>query len=138
MEKKKELKLKVKRIRCKSKKGCGFDFHPNDVTPKKTWTLTSPMPDAKGNITITLMASWSCPKCGKSITGAKGKTKGDFKGMSRREMLEKKLAENEEFTIAELAKEMGYQEENVKKMINVFIQRGLANGKIENERYLPA
>jgi len=32
--------------------------------PKKTWQLTSPFPDSKGRITITIMGSFECPKCG--------------------------------------------------------------------------
>ena len=138
MVKKKSGKPRVKQIKCKGKKGCGFEFHPNDVTPKKTWTLTSPMPDANGNITITLMASWNCPNCGKSIIGAKGKTKGEFKSKSKRTMLEEKLNANEQFEIAQLAQEMGYKQENVEKMVGLFIQRGFTKGKIEDGKYIPA
>ncbi len=32
--------------------------------PTKTWNLISPLPDAYGRITITVMGSYTCPKCG--------------------------------------------------------------------------
>ena len=32
--------------------------------PVKTWTLVSPFPDKKGRITVTVMGSFRCPKCG--------------------------------------------------------------------------
>ncbi len=38
---------------------CGYD-----VSPTKTWQLVSPMPDAEGRITITVMGSFNCPNCG--------------------------------------------------------------------------
>ncbi len=32
--------------------------------PAKTWTITSPLPDKYGRITVTVMASFVCPNCG--------------------------------------------------------------------------
>ncbi|MBW9140304.1 MAG: chromatin protein Cren7 [Candidatus Aramenus sp.] len=32
--------------------------------PAKTWNLVSPLPDAYGRITITVMGSYVCPNCG--------------------------------------------------------------------------
>ncbi len=32
--------------------------------PVKTWSLTSPLPDAYGRITVTVMGSFVCPNCG--------------------------------------------------------------------------
>ncbi len=32
--------------------------------PIKTWQLVSPLPDANGRITITIMGSYECPNCG--------------------------------------------------------------------------
>jgi predicted RNA-binding Zn-ribbon protein involved in translation (DUF1610 family) len=44
------------------------DVCPNCGTkvdkPSKTWQLVSPLPDAYGRITITVMGSYECPKCG--------------------------------------------------------------------------
>ncbi|BCS94183.1 hypothetical protein L3N51_01173 [Metallosphaera sp. J1] len=44
------------------------DVCPNCGTkaekPIKTWNLVSPLPDAYGRITITVMGSYECPNCG--------------------------------------------------------------------------
>ncbi|QKQ99317.1 chromatin protein Cren7 [Metallosphaera tengchongensis] len=44
------------------------DICPNCGTkaekPIKTWNLVSPLPDAYGRITITVMGSYECSKCG--------------------------------------------------------------------------
>mgnify|MGYP001772541365 CR=1 FL=1 len=32
--------------------------------PTKTWQLVSPLPDAYGRVTITIMGSFECPNCG--------------------------------------------------------------------------
>ncbi|MEM0438851.1 MAG: chromatin protein Cren7, partial [Sulfolobales archaeon] len=37
-----------------------------DLKPSKTWQVVSPLPDARGRITITVMGSYSCPNCGYS------------------------------------------------------------------------
>jgi len=37
-----------------------------EVQPTKTWQLVAPMPDAEGRITIIVMGSFKCPKCGYS------------------------------------------------------------------------
>ncbi len=43
--------------------------------PEKTWTLISPLPDKYGRITMTIMASFKCPSCGKSWNAAIHKEK---------------------------------------------------------------
>lgn len=43
--------------------------------PEKTWHLTSPLPDAQGRITITIMASFICPNCGSKWKGVLSKIK---------------------------------------------------------------
>ena len=45
------------------------------VEPVKTWTLTSPLPDAKGRITVTVMGSFECPNCGIRWRGVISKLK---------------------------------------------------------------
>jgi len=45
------------------------------VEPIKTWALTSPLPDAKGRITITVMGSFECPNCGIRWRGVVSKLK---------------------------------------------------------------
>lgn len=43
---------------------CGWETQPS-----RTWHLTSPLPDSEGRITITIMGSFKCPKCGYSWRG---------------------------------------------------------------------
>ena len=43
--------------------------------PIKTWNLVSPLPDAKGRITITVMGSFECPKCKHRWRGVVSKLK---------------------------------------------------------------
>ncbi|BCU68501.1 hypothetical protein HS7_19380 [Sulfolobales archaeon HS-7] len=46
-----------------------------DVKPTKTWQLISPLPDAKGRITITVMGSYVCEQCGYHWKGVVSKIK---------------------------------------------------------------
>ncbi len=46
-----------------------------NVKPTKTWQLVSPLPDAKGRITITVMGTFDCPKCGQHWRGVVSKIK---------------------------------------------------------------
>ncbi|MGC9009147.1 MAG: chromatin protein Cren7 [Sulfolobales archaeon] len=39
---------------------CGYEVKE----PEKTWHLISPIPDARGRVTITVMGSFKCPNCG--------------------------------------------------------------------------
>lgn len=43
---------------------CGYE-----VQPTRVWHLTSPLPDAEGRVTITVMGSFKCPNCGHSWRG---------------------------------------------------------------------
>lgn len=134
---KKAKKPKMKDIKCKGKKGCGYSFRPTDVPTNKEWTLVSPMPDKNGQVTITIMATWSCPECGKSITGALGKTKGDMDGPSKKEILMEALGSGESFKVEDLATRMGYQPENVSKMINLLIKKEQASGELKDGVFTP-
>lgn len=44
-------------------------------SPIKTWHIVSPLPDARGRITLTIMASYLCPKCGTKWKGVQSKVK---------------------------------------------------------------
>ncbi len=135
---KKARKPKVKPIVCKGKKGCGHTFMPTEVPTNKQWNMVSPMPDKDGNVTITIMATWTCPKCGKSITGAFAKTKGEMDGESKKDKLLKVLTSGEDVVIADFAKTIGYKSENVEKMIGLFVKRGMVSGSIENGVFKPS
>jgi hypothetical protein len=137
MSKKPAKQAKMKDIVCKGKGGCGYSFKPVDVKTNKEWTLVSPMPDKNGQVTITIMATWNCPECGKSITGALGKTKGDLDGPSKKELLQQALDSGEAFELEDLAKKMGYQVENIEKMVQLMIKKNLAKGKVEGGKFIP-
>ncbi len=137
--KKAPRKPRPKVVKCKGKRGCGYSFlvGSEEDKRKKEWTLVSPMPDKEGNVTITMMATWDCPQCGKNITGSAGKTKGDFGGKSKKESIHDKLAENVEFEISELAKTIGVDNENLIKILKMMIKKGSAKGTIKKNIFIP-
>lgn len=128
-----EKKPKVKPVKCKK---CGHTFMPADVPTKKQWTLVSPMPDKDGNVTITIMATWDCPNCGKNITGSMGKTKGDFQGKSKKEQVEELISTGENFNVSEAAAKIGVAEGNLTKILKKFIDDGKVKAKIENDQFI--
>jgi hypothetical protein len=141
MAKKKAVrKPKVKDVKCKGKKGCGYSFSIGSEHDKrkKEWTLVSPMPDKDGNVTITMMATWDCPQCGKNITGSAGKTKGDFSSKSRKVLIEEKLATKSEFEISTFAKEINVEEGNLTKILNMMIKKGSVNASIKAGKFIPS
>lgn len=64
-----------------------------NVETLKTWNLTSPLPDAEGRITITIMGSLRCRDCGYVWRGVVSKIKV---GGSSVEIDEKKKIGQEE------------------------------------------
>ena len=135
---KKAKKPKIKDLKCKK---CGHSFPPNSEEGlkhrKKTWTFVSPMPDKNGDVTITAMASFNCPNCGKNITGAYGKTKGDFGGKSKTERIKDILDAKTTFKIDDFAKEIGVEGDNLTKILNMMIKKGSANGEIKSGEFVP-
>ncbi len=130
-------KAKVKTLKCKK---CGFSFEVNSQEDKdrrqKEWPFVAPMPDKDGNVTITQMATWKCD-CGYTIRGSAGKTKGKFEGKSRKEQIADLLEKNEKFEIEIEANGMGAEKENLEKMLNFMIKKGMASGKIEDGFFIP-
>jgi predicted RNA-binding Zn-ribbon protein involved in translation (DUF1610 family) len=51
------------------------------VKPDKTWQVVSPLPDAMGRVTITIMGSYRCPSCGYSWKGVVSKIKAGGSGV---------------------------------------------------------
>jgi len=43
--------------------------------PAKTWSLVSPLPDAEGRVTVTVMGLFTCPSCGTKWRGVVSKLK---------------------------------------------------------------
>ncbi len=87
------------------------------LKPDKTWQVISPLPDARGRITITVMGSYRCPNCGRSwrATISKIKTGGsDIEIEGRGEGGGKKveLGEERRGTVIEIdLNELGREEE---------------------------
>lgn len=125
---------KMKPIKCK----CGNTWMPHEVPTNKEWNMISPMPDKDGNVTITIMATWTCPKCGKTKTGAKGKTKGEFKEEDTpKYKIEQAINSGKEFSISKLAEDTGFDIENIKKIIPMYLKKGDIKGKIKGDLFVP-
>ena len=125
---------KTKPIKCK----CGNTWQPLEVPTNKEWNFVSPMPDKDGNVTITRMASWTCPSCGKSKTGAKGKTKGEFKEEDTpKYKIEHAISAGEKFSISGLAEETGFDIDNIRKIIPMYQKKKNIKGKIKDDYFIP-
>ena len=125
---------KMKPIKC----SCGYSWLPHEVPTNKEWNMISPMPDSDGNVTITIMATWTCPKCGKSKTGAKGKTKGEFKEEDTpKYKIEQAIISGKKFSLKELSEETGFDIENIRKIIPLYLQKLNLKGKIKDDYYTP-
>ena len=126
---------KKKLIKCKN---CGEEWGPLDVPTKKEWNIVSPMPDKQGNVTITRMATYDCPNCGKNRTAAKAKTKGEFKEEETpKYKIEHAISSGEKFNIADLAEEIGFDVESIKKIIPMYVKKQNIKGKIAGDFFIP-
>ncbi|MHA1124453.1 MAG: hypothetical protein ACTSO7_01685 [Candidatus Heimdallarchaeota archaeon] len=131
----KTKKGKVKKIVCKN---CGESWLPLDVPTNKEWTKMAPMPDSEGRVTIMQMATWTCPGCGKSRMGLKGKYKDDgTTGPSKKDRLidvintaDKKIA------LDEVAVTLSFTVENVEKALIAFTKSGAIKGKIKDGYFI--
>jgi len=126
---------KKKLIKCKN---CGYEWLPNEVEPEKTWNLVSPMPDKKGNITVTVMAVWICPNCGSKVKGVYSKIKvgEEIKGIDRRKILIETLNSVDKITIKEAAEKIRVSEETARKAIEYLIKKGEVVGEIEGDTFI--
>ncbi|MGC9777991.1 MAG: hypothetical protein HZR80_01960 [Candidatus Heimdallarchaeota archaeon] len=124
-------KSRVKKIVCKK---CGESWLPQDVPTNKEWTKMAPMPDSEGRVTIMMMATWSCPSCGKSVMGLKGKHKDEgASSPSKKELLIEQIEKaDKKISLKELATELSLSEDNLEKAINAFKKQKVISGKIED------
>ena len=122
---------KVKKIVCKK---CGESWLPQDVPVNKEWTKLAPMPDSEGRVTIMIMATWSCPSCGKTVMGLKGKYKDEgTSGPSKKELIVELVEKTDKkIALEEMSAELSLSIENLEKALNVFIKQKIISGKIEN------
>ena len=134
---KKRAKSKEKdvAISCKS---CGQAINPKENPPSSTWTLTSPLPDKEGRITLTVMGSFDCPRCGNNVIAALKKIKSDdeISGKSKKEILLEMLqSQKSDVSMEELAEKIGLTATAVQKATELLIKRKEVEGKLENGTY---
>ncbi|MHA2364928.1 MAG: hypothetical protein ACXAC7_13310 [Candidatus Hodarchaeales archaeon] len=137
MTPKRTRKVKEKGIRCK---GCGQVINPTETPPSSTWTLTSPMPDKQGRITLTVMGSFTCPRCSKNVKAAMKKIKSDDEssGKSKKEVLmETLLALDKKTSLEEISTSLKMNQTTVGKALSLLIKRGEVQGKIEDNYFVP-
>ena len=139
-----EQKTKKKRTKGKEKdvaiscKSCGQVINPKEHPPSSTWTLTSPLPDKEGRITLTVMGSFDCPRCGKNIKAAMKKIKSDdeVSGKSKKDLLLESLQTiSSDISIEELAGKIGLTPAAIQKATELLIKRKEVNGRLENGIY---
>lgn len=140
-KKKSAKKAKTKKIVCKN---CGTVVNPAENPPSKTWNLISPMPDKDGNVTLTIMGSFTCsnPDCGKNIKAAVQKIKGDDVALGakfkKNELLLGALRGSIEKTpLDSIASVVGLQVEKVEKAILMLIKSGKVTGIVKDGLYYP-
>lgn len=140
-EKKSTKKTKTKKIACKT---CGTVINPVENPPSKTWNLISPMPDKDGNVTLTIMGSFTCPnpECGKNVKAAIQKIKGDDVELGakfkKNELLLGALnGSTEEISLETIASIVGLQVEKVEKATLVLIKTGKVTGTVKDGKYHP-
>ena len=123
-------------ISCKS---CGQGINPKEHPPSSTWTLTSPLPDKEGRITLTVMGSFECPRCKKNVKAAMKKIKSDEEvdGKSKKEILiEKLLALDSNTKLEDIAENIGLTVNSIEKATSLLIKKGEIKGKIENGYFI--
>ncbi len=139
MPRKKSGKGRSRKLQVICKK-CGTEIDPKVNPPNTTWTMTSPMPDKNGQITLTIMGSFKCPNCGASVKASLQKIKGDdvFSGKSKKEQLLEILQQAESpKTVEEIASQLGMSAPVVTKAIEKLIANGQVKGRLSEGKYHP-
>ena len=134
-KKRKSSKEKTLGIHCKN---CGQEINPVETPPNSTWTLTSPLPDKEGRITLTVMGSFTCPRCGKNVKTSMKKIKSDDEsgGKSKKEVLVETLKALESDTgLEDIAKKIGLTAKSIEKAISLLIKKGEISGSVEDGVY---
>ncbi|MFW9922231.1 MAG: PCI domain-containing protein [Candidatus Thorarchaeota archaeon] len=128
-------KGKSNAISCKN---CGESWSPTEVPTNKEWTKLAPMPDSEGRVTIMMMATWTCPGCGKNVMGLKGKYKDDgTSGPSKKELMMEMIEKaDKKIAISEIAAELSLSVDNVEKALTAFIAQNSISGKIEGGYFI--
>ncbi len=86
-----------------------------EVKPQKTWQLVAPLPDAEGRITIIVMGSFKCPRCGYSwrqrISKIKVGPEGEIDLGEKKRKKKKEKKKNTEGKVIEVDLSDIYEEE---------------------------
>jgi len=129
-------KKKHKLITCPS---CGYSFAPTQIEPIKTWHLVSPMPDKQGRITVTIMAVWECPQCGRKIRGTISKIKigeDSERKVDRTQMLIDELTRHERISLYDLSQKFKFGIDTIRMAVKYLIEKGLVKGRVENDVFI--
>ncbi len=123
---------KARYIKCKY---CGSTFRQlGDKYVLKTWHKVAPMPDKHGNITISIMAVWVCPNCGKKNMGklTSIKSGSDIRGRNYTQRLIDIITSHQEISISEIAQKLGMEEKTVEKAVDYLIRKNILKAKKED------
>ncbi|MFX1519098.1 MAG: chromatin protein Cren7 [Promethearchaeota archaeon] len=127
----------AKKLKCKNCNNTSFE----GVTPLKTWQMFSPLPDKDGNITITVMGSFTCPNCGKNVRGAIKKIKADQTEGStyakREKLLETLIGATDKIDLKELSSTLDIEISTLKKVVEVYIKKGTVKGQVTANSFIP-
>jgi len=116
---------------------CGSKFEKiGDQYIVKTWHMVSPMPDKHGNITISIMASWICPECGRKNTGkiSSIKSGGEIKGTSYTQRLINTIEKKGEADIDELSRELGMSPDTIRKAVEYLIKKKILKARMSGNK----
>ncbi|OLS19508.1 MAG: hypothetical protein HeimC3_44550 [Candidatus Heimdallarchaeota archaeon LC_3] len=133
----KKSKRSKDKLRCTQ---CAYKINPVETPPNKTWQMISPLPDKMGRVTITIMGSFTCPKCGKSLRLAMQKIKSDSDAsvVSRKQGLVTTIQELKKKTsLEEIAGKVGLSDKAVSKATSLLIKKGEIKGAIEDGYFVP-
>ena len=124
------------KFKCSS---CGFVINPKEHPPNKTWNMISPLPDKQGRVTLTIMGSFTCPRCSKNLKVSLQKIKSDdeFSGKSKKdELLEILKSVEGEKNLEEVAASIGLSLHAVTKATSLLIKKGEINGTIKDNLFI--
>ncbi len=126
----------AKKLKCKNCGNTSFE----GIKPNKTWQMYSPLPDKNGNITITVMGSFTC-NCGKNVRGAIKTIKtdqtegGTYK--KREKLLEALVSATDKIDLTKLSSELDIELNTLKKVVEAYIKKGKVKGQVTDNSFVP-
>ena len=127
----------AKKLKCKKCGNTSFE----GLKPLKTWQMYSPLPDKDGNLTITVMGSFTCPNCGKNVRGAIKAIKTDqTEGgtyAKREKLLEALVSATDKIDLTELSSMLDIEVNTLKKVVEAHIKKGKVKGQVIDDSFVP-